>query len=141
MEIFVRSLMLSFMMLETCLELCCSARMLRRGHKNCKKSAASRLPPAMPPFTRRAANGSSNLRRRNATGAEANPFHPKLIGFQIICLQCFHYFVLALCLQVNSVLYKTSTSLDRIFTDKYVKVWHTSGWPDAMAILIAAVMG
>jgi Integral membrane protein S linking to the trans Golgi network len=109
--------------------------------KDTTKEEARTPPTVMPPFSRRAANGSSNLRRRNASGAEPNPFHPKLIGFQIVCLQCFHYFVLALCLQVNSVLYKTSTSLDRIFTDKYVKIWHTAGWPDAIAIMIAAVMG
>jgi hypothetical protein len=69
-------------------------------------------------------------------------FYPKLIASQIVALQCFHYFVLSICFQINNVLYGTPITIDRIFTDRYVRyLWHGKGWPDACAILVSSAVG
>ena len=49
--------------------------------------------------------------------------------------------MLAILLQINSFLYGTTVTLDRIFTDEYVQLWHVNGWPDCCAILLASVAG
>lgn len=91
-----------------------------------------------------ATNGSS----RNGGRARANSknrtdisFHPKLITAQIVALQSFHYFALALFVEINHVLYNTTVTVDRIFTDKYIKLWESKGWPDVASSLLAAIVG
>lgn len=76
----------------------------------------------------------------SASAASAD-FHPKLIASQIVCLQCFHYFLLAVFFQINSFLYGKSVTLDRIFTDAHIHLWRVSGWPDCAAVLLASLVG
>lgn len=56
-------------------------------------------------------------------------------------MQCFHYFLLALLFQINYVLYNKPITIDRIFTDKYVRMWDSEGWADISAILLASLAG
>ena len=56
-------------------------------------------------------------------------------------MQCFHYLVLGFMFQVNHFLYGTSVSLDRMFTDKYLKLWSLSGWADNLAVLLSSLVG
>jgi Integral membrane protein S linking to the trans Golgi network len=86
-------------------------------------------------------NKSSGTARAKESQPQQQQFHPKLIATQIVALQCFHYFLLTVFLQINSVLYGKSVTIDRIFTDKHVKLWHTNGWADAFAILLASLAG
>lgn len=39
------------------------------------------------------------------------------------------------------MLYNTSITLDRIFTDRYVRLWQPAGWADVAAILLASLAG
>jgi hypothetical protein len=86
-----------------------------------------------------AANSNSTSRSKKK-GPEVS-FHPKLITAQIIALQCLHYFLLAVCIQINHVLYNTSITIDRIFTDEYVRLWGQAGWADVFAILLVSLVG
>jgi protein SYS1 len=93
-------------------------------------------------------NGNNNSRPTRSSSAASRrnhekrvDFHPKLITAQIVSMQCFHYFLLAFLFQLNSVLYNKSVTVDRIFTDQYVRLWHTSGWADVSAILLASLAG
>ncbi|VEU37295.1 unnamed protein product [Pseudo-nitzschia multistriata] len=80
--------------------------------------------------------GGSRLRQ-----ASMKNFNPRLIFSQIVALQCFHYLSLGLLVQINHVLYGQSVTVDRIFTDEYLKVWH-GGWQDAFAVFFSyAVVG
>lgn len=97
--------------------------------------------PSSTTITMRARNGSQQQRGNRPNNPPAQVFHPKLITAQIITLQCWHYALLAFLIQVNHVLYKTSITIDRIFTDKYVRLWHTKGWPDVLAIIVASLFG
>jgi Integral membrane protein S linking to the trans Golgi network len=74
-------------------------------------------------------------------GDRGQQFHPKLITTQIIALQCCHYFILGVLFQLNYLFYSTSITVDRIFTDTYVRIWHPSGWPDVCAIVLASLAG
>lgn len=91
--------------------------------------------------------GGGSWSKRGATASSASSstpaadFHPKLIASQIVCLQCFHYFILAVLFQINHFLYGKSVTLDRIFTDQHVHIWNVTGWPDCLAILVASVVG
>jgi hypothetical protein len=87
-------------------------------------------------------NGNGSARSNNNAGSsaaakkQAESFYPKLITAQIIALQCLHYFLLAVCLQINHVFYSSSITIDRLFTADYVRLWKASGWPDVAAILL-----
>jgi Integral membrane protein S linking to the trans Golgi network len=85
--------------------------------------------------------GGSNRTRSNANATSGTQFQPKLIASQIVALQCLHYFIWTLFLQVNAVLYGNSLTVDRIFTDQYVRLWRVQGWPDTFAILLSAIAG
>ena len=80
-------------------------------------------------------------RQREQQTPQHQLFHPKLIATQIVTLQCFHYFLLSILFQINYVFYGKSVTIDRIFTDKHVRLWHTNGWADVLAIMLAAVAG
>jgi hypothetical protein len=82
--------------------------------------------------------GAASRSKKKAPDAS---FHPKLITAQIIALQCLHYFLLAICIQINHVLYSTSITIDRIFTDEYVRLWGQAGWADVTAILLVSLVG
>ena len=80
--------------------------------------------------------GGSRLRQ-----ASMKNFNPRLIFSQIVAMQCFHYLFLGLLFQINHVLYGQSVTIDRMFTDEYLKVWH-GGWQDAFAVFLSyAVVG
>ena len=90
---------------------------------------------------RRVTNSSRRSALQKQNNSNSASFHPRLITSQIIALQCLHYFLLSFLFQVNHVFYNTSITIDRIFTDKYIRLWHTSGWADICAIMIGAVVG
>ena len=80
--------------------------------------------------------GGSRLRQSSLKN-----FNPRLIFSQIVALQCFHYLFLGLLFQINYVLYGKSVTIDRMFTDDYLKIWN-GGWPDAFAVFLSyAVVG
>lgn len=88
---------------------------------------------------RSATPGRSQSRRRSDDAVAS--FHPKLITTQIIALQCLHYGLIAFFIQVNALLYGASVTIDRIFTDSFIRLWHTSGWPDVVAVVLASLAG
>jgi len=75
------------------------------------------------------------------SSSSSNHFNPKLILAQIIAIQSLHYLVLSFLFQINYVLYGTSITIDRIFTVKYVKMWHADGFIDICSFLISSVVG
>lgn len=79
----------------------------------------------------------SGRRSRNNDGS----FHPRLITMQILSMQCLHYFLLAILLQLNYLFFNRRVTIDRIFTDRYLRLWHSSGWPDVVAILLTSIAG
>lgn len=84
-------------------------------------------------------NGGSRGRGRNTS--RANQFNPRLIFYQIAAIQCFHYVILGFLFQVNYVVFGTSITLDRVFSDKYLHIWTLVGWADTSAVLLAALAG
>lgn len=82
-------------------------------------------------------------RRTAGVSAAANgkAFNPRLIFSQILAMQCFHYLFLGFLFQLNYVLYGTSVTLDRIFSDKYLTLWTAVGWADVLAVLLTSVFG
>lgn len=87
-------------------------------------------------------NASTRQGRRPTRAEEiAASFHPKLITTQIIALQCLHYALLAFFIQVNSFLYGSNITIDRIFTDRYIRLWHHRGLPDVCAVTLASLAG
>jgi hypothetical protein len=81
------------------------------------------------------------LHHSRAAEEAAASFHPKLITTQIIAIQCLHYALLAFFIQINAVFYGSNVTMDRIFTDTYIRVWHARGWPDVLAVLLASLAG
>lgn len=80
--------------------------------------------------------GGSRLRQ-----ASMRNFNPRLIASQIVALQCFHYLFLGVFFQFNWLLYGQSVTIDRMFTDDYLRIWST-GWQDAIAVFLSyAVVG
>ena len=71
--------------------------------------------------------------------SQSNKFNPRLIFSQIVAIQCFHYLFLGLLLQINYLLFGTSISLSRIFSDKYLGIWTWEEWGDTFAFLVAQV--
>lgn len=70
-----------------------------------------------------------------------NPFEPRFIFSQIVAMQCFHYVILGFLFQVNYVIFGTSITLDRVFSDKYLRIWTLVGWADTFAVLLASLVG
>jgi len=87
-------------------------------------------------------NGSiGRPNKRKLSRSNTNNFNPKLIFSQIVALQCIHYLILGIILQVNHFFFATSITINRIFTDKYLSVWSLIGWIDSSAILISYLFG
>jgi hypothetical protein len=76
--------------------------------------------------------GVSRLRQ-----ASMKNFNPRLIFSQIVALQCFHYLFLGFFFQINRVLWGAHVSIDRVFTDKYIQIFHLEGWPDSLAVFLS----
>jgi hypothetical protein len=77
----------------------------------------------------------------SSSPSSSSSFNPKLILSQILCLQCFHYVFLGLIFQVNHVLFATTITIDRIFTDDYLDVRSAMGWVDNSAVLTSSLVG
>jgi hypothetical protein len=108
-------------------------------------------------MTGKGAGGSGGTNRRGSsvhsgtTTGQQQPkrFHPNLITAQIIAFQCWQYLAQSILFQLNALLSGSSSSssgdtvlsIDRLFTDKYIHLWNRQGWPDCMAIFLAALVG
>ena len=77
-------------------------------------------------------NAPSRLRQ-----ASMKNFNPRLIFSQIVAMQCCHYLFLGILFQLNHILYGQSITIDRMFTDEYIQIWHTIGWPDSFAVFLS----
>lgn len=121
---------------------------LRNSNNTSSNGTLMGNPPSAPSSMNNTSNGLPTQRpspqrrthRRRTTTTEVS-FHPKLITAQIVSMQCMHYFLLAFLFQVNYVLYNKPISIDRIFTDRYVRIWNSSGWADVAAILLTSLAG
>ncbi len=78
---------------------------------------------------------------RRGRRTEEPHFHPKLITTQIVCIQCLHYVLLGFLFQINYLLFNKSVTIDRIFTDQYVRIWKASGWIDVWTLLLGSLFG
>ena len=85
--------------------------------------------------------GGRTPNRGTNTSSTTKGFNPKLIFSQIVAMQCFHYLILGFLFQVNHVIFNTSITIDRIFTDKYLNLWSVGGWADNITVLIASMVG
>lgn len=111
-------------------------------------------------------NGSTNNNSNSSNKSKKKKFYPKLIATQIVAIQCFHYFILTLLYEINAMLFTIDTnrisfvakmplsspisssiipisttymSLDRIFTDQYIHLYHLSSYPDIITVFLAAI--
>ena len=94
----------------------------------------------------------------NSAYASAVEFNPRLILGQIVALQCFHYASMGLLVQLNHGLFGTSVTIDRIFTDRYLRWFRSSvsaasgsedggaggipweGWADGGAVIVNSLV-
>lgn len=81
--------------------------------------------------------GTSSRNRKD----DKKEFNPRLIFSQIVAMQCFHYVFLGLLFQINYMLFGSRITIDRIFTDQYIKLWSTTGLPDTFAVLLSSLVG
>lgn len=97
-----------------------------------------------------AASSRTLSSRPSTVGRRASPyrdnnsqqsFNPRLIFSQMVAIQCFHYVILGVLFQINHVLYNSSITIDRIFTDKYLHLYSLQSWADNAAILISSAIG
>jgi len=86
-------------------------------------------------------NSNSNISSKQKKGKDGKEFNPRLIFSQIVAMQCFHYFFLGLLFQINYMIWNTSITIDRIFTDEYIKIWSKQGLPDTFAVLLSSIVG
>ena len=105
------------------------------------RSSHSPTPPANAPMMPMSMSMSTSSSSSSSRGHNDASFQPGLILSQILCLQCFHYFVIGLIFQINHVLYATTVTIDRIFTDEYLNVWSAYGWIDNAAVLTSCFVG
>ena len=109
----------------------------------------SSVSPTSSESTSRASNGTANGTSRQANGGRSrsssskatNAFNPRLIFSQILAIQCFHYLILGFIIQCNHVIFSSTVTIDRIFTDKFLNVWSVKGWADNSAILLSYIAG
>ena len=78
---------------------------------------------------------------QNTATNQTSQFNPKLILSQIAALQSFHYLILGVIFQLNHVLFGTTITLERIFTDEHLDFWSAKGWIDNAAILASSFVG
>ena len=105
------------------------------------RSSHSPTLPANAPMMPMSMSMSTSSSSSSSRGHNDASFQPGLILSQILCLQCFHYFVIGLIFQINHVLYATTVTIDRIFTDEYLNVWSAYGWIDNAAVLTSCFVG
>jgi hypothetical protein len=87
--------------------------------------------------------GTPGRRRGRAANKanSANAFNPTLIFSQILAVQCFHYFISGIIMEVNNILFGTSVCMDRLFTARYLDLRSVPGWIDNGSILLSYVIG
>lgn len=95
--------------------------------------------PSRGPVVQTRTPGSNARRGRRKENTEN--FHPKLITTQIVCIQCLHYVLLGFLFQMNYLFFNKSITIDRMFTDNYVRIWKPSGWADVSALLLGSLFG
>jgi len=81
---------------------------------------------------------NSDSKTGNKSGG-ANAFNPKLILYQILAIQCFHYVFYGLIIQINHLFFGINITIDRIFTTNYLNFWSAEGWIDNSAVLLTFV--
>ena len=86
-------------------------------------------------------NSGNNNNSSRSQAKDAKDFNPRLIFSQIVAMQCFHYVFLGLLFQINYLLFGSSITIDRIFTDQYIEMWSKKGLPDAFAVLFSSMVG
>jgi hypothetical protein len=111
-------------------------------------------------------NSNNSSRSNSSNNSKKKKFYPKLIATQIVAIQCFHYFILTLLYEINAMIFTidlsritftaqmsstisssssltpiatTYMSLDRIFTDQYIHLYHLSSYPDIITVFVAAI--
>ena len=88
--------------------------------------------------------GSNRSKKRKVKGnssASNKDFNPQLILSQMIALQSMHYFILCILVEMNHIVFGSSITIDRIFTDEYVNIRTTDGWVDNSAVLFSSLTG
>jgi len=84
---------------------------------------------------------NSAKRFASTNSKSSNKFNPRLIFSQIVALQSIHYLILSFMFQINSFIYGTTITVDRIFTAKHLDLWTHEGRIDAATIIISTVFG
>lgn len=116
----------------------------------------------------RRSNGVSNNSSNSNDKSKKKKFYPRLIATQIVAIQCFHYFILTLLYEINAMIFTidpsrttfvakmssssaplslssltpiatTYMSLDRIFSDQFIHLYHLSSYPDIITVFVAAI--
>lgn len=113
----------------------------RLGNALGNASRRVRVRPFPSPLPSHQAPSSLSSGAERSNQALQNQFNPKLIFSQIVALQCFHYLLLGFIFQINHVVFNTSITIDRIFTDQYLHLWKSQGWPDDFAVLLSYLLG
>ena len=71
--------------------------------------------PATSPRTDAASKTSGQHNSSTGQSKSSNKFNPRLIFSQIVALQTLHYLILSFMFQMNSVIYGSYVTIDRIF--------------------------
>jgi hypothetical protein len=89
------------------------------------------------------AASKTSAQHNSSTGQSkiSNKFNPRLIFSQIVALQTLHYLILSFMFQMNSVIYGSYVTIDRIFTAKHLNLWTKEGRIDAMTIVLSSLIG
>lgn len=113
------------------------------GIRKTKSRPTTPLRQSEPPRTPSTVRGgeASNHELYSRTGKSSKKFNPKLIFSQIAAFQSLHYFILSILFQLNSFLFSSPVSLDRIFTAKHLSVWTSEGRLDAITIIVSSLIG
>ena len=91
--------------------------------------------------TSSAVNSRSPIVNNILRYANNNKFNPRLIFSQIIAIQSIHYLILSMLFQLNSILYGSPVTIDRIFTAKHLNLWTSEGRLDAGTVVLSGVLG
>lgn len=97
--------------------------------------------PATSPRTDAASKSSSQHNSSTGPSKSSNKFNPRLIFSQIVALQTLHYLILSFMFQMNSIIYGSNVTIDRIFTAKHLNLWTKEGRIDAMTIVLSSLIG
>lgn len=102
-------------------------------------SRSSVMPPNQNKDRRRRRRRRRKSKRYSSKNKENTSFNPILILSQIAALQSIHYLIMCIFLQINNVIFASSLTIDRIFTDDYLNIWVAEGWLDNSLVLFSSV--